>query len=59
MTKQTTKTDNLPAGFKDISKRVRSTMVGRYTKYTDEDGGEHTVNFNEAQTKRSLTSSRM
>jgi len=51
MTKQPTKTDNLPAGFEDISKRVRSTMVGRYTKYTDEDGGEHTVNFNEEQTK--------
>jgi hypothetical protein len=51
MTKQTTKTDNLPAGFKDISKRVRSTMAGRYTQYTDDNSGECTVNFNEAQTK--------
>lgn len=51
MTKQPTKTDNLPAGFEDISKRVRLTMVGRYTQYTDKDGGEHTLNFNEAQTK--------
>ncbi len=51
MTKQPTKTDNLPAGFENISQRVRSTMGGRYTQYTDENGGEHTVNFNEAQTK--------
>jgi hypothetical protein len=51
MTKQPTKTDNLPAGFKDISKRVRSTMANRYTQYTDEQGQVQRLSFNNAQTK--------
>ena len=48
---QTTAIDNLPAGFKDISKPVRSAMVGHYTQYTDQNGYEHTVNFYQAQAK--------
>ena len=51
MTKQPTKTDNLPAGFEDTSKRVRSTMANRYTQYTDEQGQVQPLSFNNAQKK--------
>lgn len=51
MTKQPTKTDNLPAGFKDISTSVRSTMANRYTQYTDEQGQVQQLSFNNEQTK--------
>ena len=51
MTNHPANTKNLPAGFEDISKRVRSTMVGRYTQYTDENGNVHAISFNKAQTK--------
>ena len=51
MTKQSAKTEGLPAGFEDISDRVRSTVSQRATSYIDEDGQTYELRFTEPQTK--------
>ena len=43
--------DQLPAGFEDISKRVRATMAGRYSTIEMEDGVVDYLSFREGQHK--------